>query len=655
MNEKNIKNEIYKRKSKKVIIFSLIILMTFYLPLTSLATMLNVETEDDLNKTPHISESTLWTNNGEVVCPAPGQQWDPNLINDGEGGVIITWYDDRNSGSTDSDIFAQKINSAGIAQWDINGTIICNEYGKQLNPKIISDGEGGAIITWFDKRNSGTTGYDIYAQKINSAGIIQWDNNGSIICNASDNQISPEIISDESGGAIITWQDFRSMAISSFDIYAQKINSVGSTQWENNGTIICNYIKEQESATITSDGEGGAIITWYDNRNSGTTGYDIYAQNIDSEGIIQWKKNGTVICNASSSQLNPKICSDGQGGAIITWYDKRTMSTTALDIYAQKINLKGFGQWDINGTIICNESGNQIDIQITSDGAGGAIITWSDERRGSSQDDIYAQKINTMGISQWCDNGRLICDAPSEQEGPQITSDGAGGAIIAWQDTRFGDSDIYAQKINSDGMIQWDENWTLICNATGNQLDPQITSDGAGGAIIAWQDERIAIDQDDIYAQKIAGPGDPSIAIHSPINYTLFNSTSGLFNISVSGFSIHTIWYTINGSSINPIWYRMNGDSTQSFTIITTVDDTGWATLANNTLVIVTFFVNDTFGAQASDSLQVYIRQTPQDNGGNGGTSQNNIPGFDLVIIGVLSIIAITTLVKMNEKKKKRV
>jgi len=46
-----------------------------------------------------------------------------------------------------------------------------------------------------------------------------------------------------------------------------------------------------------------------------------------------------------------------------------------------------------------------------------------------------------------------ICTASSEQYSPQIVSDGSGGAIITWTDYRNGNSDIYAQVVNSSGSL----------------------------------------------------------------------------------------------------------------------------------------------------------------------------------------------------------
>jgi hypothetical protein len=77
------------------------------------------------------------------------------------------------------------------------------------------------------------------------------------------------------------------------------------------------------------DGAGGAIITWYEYRGNNSA---IYAQRVDSSGKVLWTTGGVPIRSISgSSAYDPRIASDGAGGAIIAWYDYRS----GVKIYAQ--------------------------------------------------------------------------------------------------------------------------------------------------------------------------------------------------------------------------------------------------------------------------------------------------------------------------------
>ncbi len=430
-----------------------------------------------------------------IISNYSNHQLSPKISSDGSGGAIITWQDYR-SGTT-HDIYAQKISSTGYIQWASSGVLICDAAGTQSNPTIISDGSGGAIIAWQDER--GSSANDIYAQRINSSGTVQWTANGVAISTATYNQLVPSIISDGSGGAIISWYDYRSG--SAYDIYSQRINSSGTVQWTSNGVAICTASDSQYLPKMISDGSSGAIITWHDYRSG--SGYDIYAQRINSGGTVQWTSDGVVITNASQTQQDPDITSDGSGGAIITWNDY--VSSNLFDIYAQRINSSGAAQWTANGVAICSAADQQRFPKITTDGSNGAIITWYD-LRGGSTNDIYAQRINSSGTVQWTTDGVAICTSSNQQYAPAIINTSGGGAIITWYDLRGGSSnDIYAQLINSSGTVQWASNGVAISTASNEQRFPAIIDDGSNGAIIAWEDYRNS--NNDIFAAKINSSG----------------------------------------------------------------------------------------------------------------------------------------------------
>ncbi|NVM30947.1 MAG: hypothetical protein HWN65_19050, partial [Candidatus Helarchaeota archaeon] len=438
----------------------------------------------------------LWVANGTPICTASSFQNKPRICSDGEGGAIITWRDSRSGW----DIYAQRINSIGSTLWAGNGVPICTVGNTQSDPKICSDGAGGAIITWYDWRSAADE--DIYAQRINATGAVLWTVGGVAICNASSTQILPEICSDGLGGAIITWSDFRSF--SSMDVYAQRIDSTGVIRWTDDGTAISSGSGEQMLPAICSDGVGGAILAWVDSRSGSS--YDVYAQRINANGSMLWVADGTAICTAITNEYHfPKICSDGTGGAIITWQDGR--SGGGWDIYAQRILAGGSVRWATNGTVICTETNNQQNPQICSDGAGGAIITWQDGRSGGGWD-IYAQIIDSTGIIQWTANGTAISTAVNNQEGAQICTDGIGGSFITWKDLRTGMADIYTFRIRCAEGVKWTNNGTVICTASNDQEVSQTCSDGTGGAIITWRDNRSGGGYD-IYAQQINATGHP--------------------------------------------------------------------------------------------------------------------------------------------------
>jgi len=427
-----------------------------------------------------------WVDDGAVICSATGMQYDAQLASDGAGGAIITWEDGR---IFPYNIYAQRIDPSGTVLWTANGVPICTASDMQEAPHITSDGTGGAIIVWEDERGIDV---DLYAQKVDANGAVQWTVNGIWICTETGLQDKPQIASDGAGGAIITWQDDRG---GSRDIYAQRLDDSGTAQWIMNGISICTATGMQNLPQIIFDGTGRAIITWEDERSVGTLS-DIYAQAINVSGTVLWAVDGITICTESGNQYNPKIISDGLGGAIITWDDNRGVHR---DIYAQRINARGEEQWVADGVAICTASTHQYVPQIISDGSGGAIITWQDDRNGNQ--DIYAQRIDVNGNIRWTANGVPVTIAVEFQGSPHIASDGVGGAIITWMDYRSGYWKLYAQRIDSNGTLQWGSDGVPICIAIAGQTSAAVIPDNESGAIITWQDNRNG--DYNIYAQRI--------------------------------------------------------------------------------------------------------------------------------------------------------
>jgi len=393
------------------------------------------------------------------------------------------------------------------AQWSTDpneNTLVTNAEENQKEPFIITDGNGGVIIAWRDYQyNSSIFGGDILVQKFDNEGNAAWSDNGIAVNAAAlgKGYFSPVMVEDGYGGAIIGWGRTPGFFYN-YDILAQKINADGERIWAMNDVIVSDRSGTESFHQIVSDDSCGAILTW--THLPGTPGStDIYAQRVDSAGNPRWANDGVEICMAAESQSNPQLTGDGNSGAIITWSDSRK-AVGESDIFAQRISHDGTIQWTTDGVEVCNYLYFQDSPVIISDGEGGAIIAWQDTRAGNF--DIYAQRLNANGEFMWTEHGIPICSASQNQQTPAIVSDGDGGAIIVWQDERNGNHDIYAQRVNGAGEMQWATDGIAATTSSGDQSAPVAISDNAGGIIITWWDYRNDT-FGDIYAQKINASG----------------------------------------------------------------------------------------------------------------------------------------------------
>jgi len=328
---------------------------------------------------------SMWPAAGVPVCTTACSERCRDMVADGAGGAIVTWCDDRRSG--DCDVYAQRLDASGRVLWRMNGVPVCAADRAQGFPRVISDGAGGAIVTWADFRQG--TDYWIFAQRLDASGNALWQENGVPVCTAAGSKL-PRITTDGAGGAIIVWRDPRSS--SNYDIYAQRVSGSGNMLWRPDGIPVCTVAGAKWWPLVVSDGSGGAIVLWRDYRDGSS--YDTYAQRIDPSGRALWKKNGAPVCAGEYNERYHEMIPDGAGGAIVSWYEERLSGT--YDIYAQRIGPLGRLLWKTAGVVVCAAPEDQQFPVAVPDSKGGAILAWTDFRSGTDHD-VYAQRVGPNG------------------------------------------------------------------------------------------------------------------------------------------------------------------------------------------------------------------------------------------------------------------
>jgi hypothetical protein len=397
----------------------------------------------------------------------------------------------------------------------------------QVHSAIATDGQGGAIVTWQDFRFRRV---NIFAMHVLASGDIDpvWPFDGqalladsTAIASADGGQVLPLIADDGAGGAIVAWQDLRTAA-NDIDLFAQHILASGAVDraWPANGRALVAAVGVQNQLALIADGRGsgrggpgGTIATWMDAR-TGSNKEDVFAQHVLPSGIVDpaWPANGIAVAAAAGRQELPALVSDGAGGAIIAWDDARD-AATSNDIYAQHVLASGAVDpaWPVNGRALCTAPGAQGGVTIVSDGAGGALVAWTDGRV-VNQFHIFAQHVLASGVVDpaWPANGRRISDAGVTESRPLAVSDGAGGAVVNWQAFTV-HLQMYAQHVSAAGVVDpvWPAGGRLLSVSTNLQDHAAIVTDGAGGAVVAWDDSTHTVAQH-VFASGALDPAYPA-------------------------------------------------------------------------------------------------------------------------------------------------
>lgn len=432
-----------------------------------------------------------FTDQNTPICTFAGAQKDARIEDDGNGGAFIAWKDYRTG---IPDIYVQHIDSNGVILWALDGIGACTDPYDQSTPSLTTDMAGGIIVTWSDWRSG--LERDIYAQRIDPSGNMLWQMDGAVVTVQIEREHNERIVSDGAGGCIIAFEK----QVGNWDIWAQRLNSAGATMWAPGGVPVSTVNSNKRNPKLQKDKSNGVYICWQDNRN---IEYDVYVQRLSSTGVRLWGDSALQVTDAYDDQNNAKIDPDKlSGGIYIAWADQRSASSN--DIYCQRIDSLGNFLWPVNGVGVCVAPNDQSAVDlISNNGIDGVILTWKDERSGNN--DIYAQHLDQSGTALWGFNGKLICGSPTPQINPNLCGDSRGGAIIAYQDSVAGSFwNVSAQRIDTVGNLLWGGG-VVVANAIGSQTSPKNISDGHGGSIFIFEDDRSG--EKDMYAHHIGANG----------------------------------------------------------------------------------------------------------------------------------------------------
>jgi len=334
--------------------------------------------------------------NGNLLWPVDGVQVTPNypdineysICSDDLGNAYLSYIAQKNEFSSDYSIIFQKIKVNGELQENIDGITVYNSPGRKSSTSIIADNEGGAYLLWLENQNNHTL---LYASHIDSSGSYVWGKKPIAISNFNQTVLSYSVEKTDFSSIYVAWQIQKSEK----EIYHQLISLSGKPLWGPGGRIASTKKGNKTNPQVLT-ADSTIILSWtYEIKND----KDVYIQKFNQKGTPKWKEEVYAI-KLPKDQFGQKLLSDGKGGAIVFWIDKRLESVRA-NIYAQRISNSGKRLWDSLGIAVASHNNTEKSyLSVVSDLRGGTIAIFREIR--DSKEEIYAQKIFNTGtyISQ---------------------------------------------------------------------------------------------------------------------------------------------------------------------------------------------------------------------------------------------------------------
>ncbi len=371
--------------------------------------------------------------------------------------------------------------------------------GRDEESPIVSDGAGGAYITWLQEWPSGQGGFvgkAIFVKRINANGttVSGWPSTGVQVSpdTSFSSDLDPMIISDGAGGAIVAWESYyytEGLGNENRDILAQRVGPSGTKLWGGSPVRVNQQAGDQRYAFLASDGSGGAFITWDEPELEDC----INVQHVESNGSIAtgWGVDGKAIyCDEvggdDESITDGRVKSGPTGGAYVIWEYGVNGPTASSSPRTKVLRIDSAGSpasgWPTSGIAISDDIRSDCTIfscHIIESGDGAIYISTSRGYSGeAAAQDNYIQKFDSGGIAAgWPANGVRLHKDGFITSSADIKPDGLGGAYV-----------LSRQIAPSYGQA----------GTTHHLVLTRIQSNGSFYA--GWSSEGIVIDTEDAYA-----------------------------------------------------------------------------------------------------------------------------------------------------------
>lgn len=471
-------------------------------------------------------------------------------VTDGAGGALIAWEsNDYEIGVMN--IYMQRKTASGALSWSVSTAplLIASSTTSYLHADggigdLVSDGAGGAYISWIDKLSEVSA--DMYVQRISNNGAMLFTPGGIKVNQTNGHEYSDARLCADDAGVIICWTDqvqgSRDLTIETGEVFAQRYNLSGNPQWTAGGVKVSSVVSHKGLSHMVTDGANGAFICFSDARNSSMSdnGFfdkvDIYAQHISSAGAKLWGVQDAVVSNVHDFQYTQhtadsrkSMIADSGGGFVLVYRSDNTL-------YAQRMAVNGARLWATPGVALSGDlskyMGNYtLDYSVSK----GLVAVWDQFYFTEYGGDVHAQNITPNGAVNWGVNGILV-SAPNipnfyyNTGMSTMAADGKGNYVINWTsyDTVYFHFEIKGQKLNGLGQRLWGDTGVDICvNPKADAQLPIILRSNNDSMIVAWEDTRTSAESNfDIYAAKI----DPNGKLVNTITTSYATTKNGNWN-----------------------------------------------------------------------------------------------------------------------------
>ena len=393
----------------------------------------------------------LWTNNGILISNNPSMTWltDWDMTTDLSGNCIMALMDIRNG---NNNIYGYCISPDGSFTWGLNGITLSNNMAFNASPKVTATIEGNAIFAWHADSV-------ILMQKISPTGTFIWGAAGKTFApegaSGTHGYSWPQLIHVGADDFLMKYfEDTGSGLYPIRNIWVQRFDATGTGIWSSPASVtkaggIASFT---QLLSFINDNNDGCYVAWHDDRD-GDLKSNSWVQHVNSSGIVTFGTNGTEVCNnnANNHFYPQAVVPAGSTDVYVYWNEMNSLQTL-WGIYGQRISSIGTLEWGTSGNPLIPVSTVDVYPLVARSCAPDMVVFYEQYVDASSQL-LKAMRINPSGTFVWAGNSVTISSVVSSKVHEEITEMNNNQWIVAWEDNRTGDIDIYAQNLKPAGDL----------------------------------------------------------------------------------------------------------------------------------------------------------------------------------------------------------
>lgn len=328
----------------------------------------------------------------------------PDIAFDANGNALVAWWE---LGAANKANIMAAYYTAGVG-WGAATLLEYDDRGDATTPKVAFDGEGNALVVWFQYDGSR---YYVWSNRYTPS--VGWAGADILQSNLAQSGYYPELAMTADGDAVAFWQ--------------QLDNSLTGTMWSNRYTAgvgwgvaeqVWNPPGDAYSHDVATDAAGNAIAVWGVRENAL---YSLWYSRYDT--VAGWSTPALLESQNNANVYYPRLVMDDAGNAMVVWIQG---SGNLHSLWARHYAV-GSG-WGAAQLIEADDTGGVSPPQLAMDASGNVLVVW--QQYNGSVYNIWSNRYRA-GIG-W-GTAQMLDTAAGTATYPHVAMNASGVGVAVWQ------------------------------------------------------------------------------------------------------------------------------------------------------------------------------------------------------------------------------